>query len=80
MISARGMQRVWMMQRRNSKILTRRDLVLAFTEARTLAERALASAPEYVRGYQEGLAVAIEIVRALDNMDRAISNQRIERR
>ena len=74
------MQTVRMMQRRNSQILTRRDLVLAFTEARTLAERALASAPEYVRGYQEGLAVAIEIVRALDNMDRAIANQRIERR
>jgi hypothetical protein len=68
------------MQRRNNQILTRRDLVLALTEARTLAERALASAPEYVRGYQEGIAVAIEIVRALDNMDRAVSTQKVERR
>jgi hypothetical protein len=68
------------MQKRNDSILTRRDLVLALTEARTVAERALASAPEYVRGYQDGIAVAIEIVRALDNMDRAISHQRIERR
>lgn len=68
------------MQQRNNQILIRRDLVLAMTEARTLAERALASAPEYVRGYQEGLAVAIEIVRALDNMDRAITDQKVERR
>lgn len=80
MISARGTQTGRAMKKRNDSILTRRDLVLAFTEARTLAERALASAPEYVRGYQDGLAVAIEIVRALDNMDRAIVHQKVERR
>lgn len=68
------------MHRPNNAILTRRDLVLALTEARIAGERTLAGAPEYARGYADGITVAIEIVRALDNMDRAINPKRIERR
>jgi len=33
-----------------------------------------------VRGYQDGISVAIEIVRALDNLERAIDDREIERR
>ena len=52
---------------RNSRVLDRRtELVLALSEARRLGERHLSDAPEFLRGYAEGLTVAIEIVRALD--------------
>lgn len=68
------------MRQPNSPILTRRDLVLALTEARIAGERTLSGAPEYGRGYADGITVAIEIVRALDNMERTISPKRVERR
>ena len=45
-----------------------------------MIERQLRGAPEYVRGYQDGISVAIEIVRALDNLERAIDDREIERR
>jgi hypothetical protein len=60
--------------------LSRREIVLTLAEARTMIERQLLGAPEYVRGYQDGISVAIEIVRALDNLERAIDDREIERR
>jgi hypothetical protein len=52
---------------RNSRVLDpRTELVLALSEARRLGEKTLSEAPEFLRGYVEGMTVAIEIVRALD--------------
>ncbi len=45
---------------RRDALLSRDDIVLTLTEARAIIERQLSGAPEYVRGYQDGIAVAIE--------------------
>lgn len=65
---------------RRDPSLSRREIVLTLTQARTMIERQLLGAPEYVRGYQDGIAVAIEIVRALDSLERTIDDREIERR
>lgn len=65
---------------RRDALLSRDDIVLTLTEARAIIERQLSGAPEYVRGYQDGIAVAIECVRALGRIERAIDDREIERR
>lgn len=61
-------------------ILNRQDLILALTQARIAGEAVLQTAPEYARGYTEGLKVAMELVRALDEMERAIVPRDYEKR
>lgn len=67
---------------RNNRLLDRRtELVLALTEARRLGEKNLSEAPEFLRGFSEGITVAIEIVRALDpGPTLAIDNRETELR
>jgi hypothetical protein len=68
------------MKTRRDPILNRQDLILALTQARIAGEAVLQTAPEYSRGYSEGLKVAMELVRALDEMERAIDSRDYERR
>lgn len=68
------------MKRARDPILNRQDLILALTQARIAGEAVLQTAPEYSRGYSEGLKVAMELVRALDEMERAIEPRDYERR
>jgi hypothetical protein len=65
---------------RRDPILNREDLILALTQARITGETMLEKAPEYARGYSEGLKVAVELVRALDDMERAIVSREYEKR
>jgi hypothetical protein len=65
---------------RRDPLLSRDDIVLTLTEARSIMERQLSGAPEYVRGYQDGISVAIEVVRALSTMERVIDDREIQRR
>jgi hypothetical protein len=68
------------MKRVRDPILNRQDLILALTQARIAGEAVLQTAPEYSRGYSEGLKVAMELVRALDEMERAIDSRDYEKR
>ena len=68
------------MKRARDPILNRQDLILALTQARIAGEAVLQTAPEYSRGYSEGLKVAMELVRALDEMERAVEPRDYERR
>ena len=68
------------MKKTRDPILNRQDLILALTQARIAGEAVLQTAPEYSRGYSEGLKVAMELVRALDEMERAVEPRDYERR
>ena len=65
---------------RRDPVLNREDLILALTQARIAGEAVLEKAPEYSRGDSEGLKVAMELVRALDEMERAIAPRDYEKR
>lgn len=63
---------------RREVTLSRRDLVLALTEARIIAEQTMSGDAAYVAGYRDATRVAIELVRALDEMERAIDARPLE--
>lgn len=52
--------------------LNRRDVVLALTEARIIADKTMVGDASYLAGYHDATRVAIELIRALDEMERAI--------
>jgi hypothetical protein len=68
------------MRRSSGSIQDRTELVLALYEARRMAEKNLSEAPEFLRGFSEGLSIAIEIVRALDSLSRTTDFRKVERR
>lgn len=68
------------MSRTNHSIQDRTELILALYEARHMAEKNLSEAPEYLRGFTDGINIAIEIVRALDSLSRATDFRKVERR
>jgi len=65
---------------RSSRPTSREEIILTLYEARRLAETTVADAPEYKRGFMEGIEVAIEILRAYDGLSRAIDDRPVERR
>lgn len=65
---------------RRDPTLSRRDLILALTEARIIADKTVDSDPSYLAGYHHATRIAIELIRALDAMERAIDARRVERR
>ena len=56
------------------------ELVLALTQARIIGEATLKDAPEYLRGYEDGIRVAIELVRASDGLLKAVDDREYEKR
>jgi len=68
------------MRRSSGSIQDRTELILALYEARRMAEKNLGEAPEFLRGFTEGLSIAIEIVRALDSLSRTTDFRKVERR
>jgi hypothetical protein len=56
------------------------ELVLALTQARIIGEATLKDAPEYLRGYEVGIRVAIELIRASDGMLKAVDDREYEKR
>ncbi len=56
------------------------ELVLALTQARIIGESTLKDAPEYLRGYEDGIRVAIELIRASDGMLKAVDDREYEKR
>lgn len=68
------------MRRSSGSIQDRTELILALYEARRMAEKNLSEAPEFLRGFSEGLSIAIEIVRALDSLSRTTDFRKVERR
>ena len=56
------------------------ELVLALTQALIIGESTLKDAPEYLRGYEDGIRVAIELIRASDGMLKAVDDREYEKR
>jgi hypothetical protein len=65
---------------RREPTLSRRDLVLALTEARIIADKTMDADPSYLAGYHDATRIAMELIRALDAMERAIDARHVERR
>lgn len=65
---------------RREPSLSRRDLVLALTEARIIAEKTMRGDPSYLAGYQDATRVALELIRALDSFERAVDDRQAELR
>lgn len=61
-------------------VISRRDIVLALTEARIIAENTMRGDASYLAGYQDATRVAIELVRVLDQMERAVDDREYETR
>ena len=53
--------------------VSREEIILALSQAR-------ASAQKFVAGYTEGIGVAIELLRAVEDIERAILREDYERR
>lgn len=68
------------MSPRGSRPTSREEVILALGEARRIAELTVADAPEFKRGFVEGIEVAIEILRAFDGLSRAVDDRPVERR
>jgi hypothetical protein len=64
--------------RREPRVKTREDVIIALHEARTIAERTLKDAPAFKQGFIEAMDVAIDIVRAFDGMNRAVDDRPVE--
>jgi len=54
--------------------------VLALTEARIIADKTMDADPSYLAGYHDATRIAMELIRALDAMERAIDARHVERR
>jgi hypothetical protein len=64
--------------KREPRVKTREDVIIALHEAKGIAERTLKDAPEFKRGFVEAMEVAIDIVRAFDGMSRAVDDRHVE--
>lgn len=64
--------------KREPRVKTREDVIIALHEAKGIAERTLKDAPAFKQGFVEAMDVAIDIVRAFDGMSRAVDDRPVE--
>ena len=60
--------------------VSREEIILALSQARASAQNVLKDSPQFVAGYTEGIGVAIELLRAVEDIERAILREDYERR
>jgi hypothetical protein len=60
--------------------ISREEIILCLSQARISAAKVLKDSPQFVAGYSEGIAVAIEMLRAVDDIEKAIIPEEYERR
>jgi hypothetical protein len=63
-----------------TECVSREEIILALSQAKLSATVALKDSPQYVAGYAEGITLAIELIRAIDDIEKAIVREGYERR
>lgn len=60
--------------------VSREEIILALSQAKLSASSALKESPQYVAGYADGIGLAIDLIRAVDDLEKAILREDYERR
>jgi hypothetical protein len=68
--------------RKTSRIerVSREEIILALSQAKLSASSALKESPQYVAGYADGIGLAIDLIRAVEDLEKAILREDYERR
>lgn len=60
--------------------VTREEIILALSQAKISATANLKDTPQFVAGYGAGITLAIELIRAVEDLEKAIIREDYERR
>ena len=60
--------------------VSREEIILALSQAKISATAALKDSPQYVAGYADGIGLAIDLIRAVEDLEKAIVREDYERR
>jgi hypothetical protein len=60
--------------------VSREEIILALSQAKLSASSALKESPQYVAGYADGIGLAIDLIRAVEDLEKAILREDYERR
>ena len=60
--------------------VSREEIILALSQAKITAISQLKDSPQYVAGYGAGIALAIELIRAVEDLEKAIVREDYETR
>ena len=60
--------------------VSREEIILALSQAKISATAALKHSPQYVAGYADGIGLAIDLIRAVEDLEKAIVREEYETR
>lgn len=60
---------------RIDRVSEREELVLALTQARLMADQLHVGSADYLKGFEEGIRVSIELIRSLDHLEFAVDRR-----
>lgn len=60
---------------KTNRLTDREELVLALTQARLMADSMPEVSPQYLKGFDEGIKVSIELIRSLDDLQIAVDRR-----
>ena len=60
--------------------VSREEIILALSQAKISAVSQLKDSPQYVAGYGAGITLAIELIRAVEDLEKAIIREEYETR
>jgi hypothetical protein len=60
--------------------VSREEIILALSQAKLSAKSGLKDSPQYVAGYADGIGLAIDLIRAVEDIEKAILREDYERR
>ena len=64
----------------NTERVSREEIILALSQAKISATAALKDTPQYDAGYADGIGLAIDLIRAVEDLEKAIVREDYERR
>ena len=60
--------------------VSREEIILALSQAKISATSQLQDSPQYVAGYGAGITLAIELIRAVEDLEKSIIREEYETR
>ena len=60
--------------------VSREEIILALSQAKISATATLKDSPQYVAGYADGIGLAIDLIRAVEDLEKAILREDYETR
>lgn len=60
--------------------VSREEIILALSQAKISASSSLKDSPQYVAGYAAGIGLAIDLIRAVEDLEKAIVRGEYETR